>query len=132
MPWPINRHNALPCTVRTSQTKVGQSKGCLLDVRVLHPIPITDDSLDDHLKIEGKSRPYEVTVLVLEYKLGELPVPTWDSVRKSCVDFNNIWMVGDSNHSIHHNKLHFYSREEGGHWTVNYICTQSFITMTSC
>ena len=31
MPWPINRRNSLPCTVRTSQTKVVQSKGWLSD-----------------------------------------------------------------------------------------------------
>ena len=31
MTWPKNRRNSLPCTVRTSETKVVQSKGWLSD-----------------------------------------------------------------------------------------------------
>ena len=71
MSWHINRRNSLPyCTVRTSQTKVVQSKGWLSDgctkypwVLKYHiPLHVDDavDSLDDHLKIEGESRPYEI------------------------------------------------------------------------
>ena len=61
MPWPIKTRNSLPCTVKTYQTKVMQSKGWLsygcyltkypwvLEYRI--PLHVDDalDSLKDHL-----------------------------------------------------------------------------------
>ena len=57
MPWPINRRNSLSCTVRTSQTKVVQSKGLLSDLywvleyHILLHVNSALDSLDDHLNV---------------------------------------------------------------------------------
>ena len=67
MPWPINKCNSLPCTVKTSQTKVMKSKGWLsygcyltqypwvIEYRI--PLHADDaiDSLDDYLKSKENS-----------------------------------------------------------------------------
>ena len=42
MPWPINRRNSLPCIVRTSQSKVVQSKGWLSVGMLLNLISLGD------------------------------------------------------------------------------------------
>ena len=107
----------------------------MLEYCIPFPLQVDDalDSLDDHLKLEGESLQGNSIVPITQPWGTPLAVPTWDSVCKSCVDFNNIRMVGDSNHSTHHNKLYFYSRggRGWGHWTVNYTGIQSFKTTFS-